>query len=271
MKKFILVLTLTCSIAHAITIEVTINNLYIGANLANATTYGENEGQYRLVTFNVDNPSAILGYGTLTAEGKVQNTTTLTQAGTYMSALFDNVDTFYFLSPTFNGPMLAGTAQVLTPQQASLTITQPLSLDDIVNRGELCHTLTPSQAWFLKYQLTESALAGIPANLVNLAFAVNANPTDFSGVDLSVSELTFSPTSLTGTFTFNAKNAAGTPTAVTKLNDPNAIVISSTDSLAAPFSPDPASSISLDTNTFEAETASSIQFLRLDFTPAELW
>jgi len=125
--------------------------------------------------------------------------------------------------------------------------------------------------WLSKYNLTEDNLAGIPANRVNLAFAVNANPTNFSGIALAITDVSFSLASFSGAFTFNAKDTAGTPTAITTLRDPAALTIRTTDSLSTSFSPPPASSLSLETNTFEVNTTPTTQFLRLDFTPAKLW
>lgn len=273
MKKFTLFLALTCSIANAITIHTTISNLSIDGSRASSTTYGASEGQYRLVLFNVANPSTIISYGTLTGSGKVENTTALTIAGTYMSALFDNVSKYYVISTTEGGPILAGTAQALTQAQADVTnaYIEHLTLPTAVTVGELTFTMPPLDAWLFKYGLAKSALVGIPTNLVNLACAVNANPTNFSGIDLSIGTMSLNASSISGAFALRAKDAVGTPTAVTKLNDPTALVISTTDSLVTGFSPNPTATLSLETGSFEVDTTQDSQFLRLEFTPAKVW
>lgn len=125
--------------------------------------------------------------------------------------------------------------------------------------------------WLSKYNLTESDLSGISTNLVNLAFAVNANPTNFSGIALAITNTTLSAASLSGAFLFNAKDAAGTSTAVTNLSSSTSFALSITDSLTTPFSTNSTPSLFPTNGIFSVNATQDIQFLRLELTPAELW
>lgn len=177
----------------------------------------------------------------------------------------------YYLSSTLAGgaippylmPEITGIPGMDLPR-----VYYPTSSSDFFYKGE---EIPPFCGWLSKYNLTENDLTGISTNLVNLAFAVNANPTDFSGIELSITNTTLSAESLSGGFIFNAKDAAGTPTAVTPPHDSTNLVLRTTASLAVPFSPAPASYLSLTNGIFSVNATQDIQFLRLDFTPAELW
>lgn len=195
----------------------------------------------------------------------------------YMLALYEkSTEKYFFLSDEPDGcgitphtmPEVSDDPFDNGPPFGSTFAYYPTSSTDYFYKGA---EIPAFCTWLSKNNLTEDDLVSIPTSRVNLAFAVNANPTNFTGITLTITEMTLSPSVISGAFTFNAKDVAGTPTAITTLRDPNALVLRTTDSLTTGFAPPPASSLSLDTGTFEVNATAPSQFLRLDFTPINLW
>ena len=258
----------------------------------NPTTAGTftNSYELRLMNIGVDPApfSDTRGYKTflivdigthnLTEPGTIQHTISIPNSDElydrhFLPVLYEKTtQKHFFLSETINGDSIQ--PFIISDENYDPTLPPgapkkyyPTSTTGFHKGAEI----PPFCGWLSKYSLTENDLTSIPTNLVNLAFAVNANPTNFSGIALAITNMTVSPTAISGGFTLNAKDSTGTPTAVTKLNDPSALVISTTDSLVTDFSTNSALSLSFPTNTFEVNATQDIQFIRLDFTPAEVW
>ena len=114
--------------------------------------------------------------------------------------------------------------------------------------------------------------AGLDADLVNQAFAVGANPTNFTSVSLAVGDVSFGANSITGGLSLVARDGAQNATAVTRLNGGAALSLLSSTTLGGVTSALPAS-FNLVGGTFEstAGATNATQFLRLKLAVPDVW
>ena len=123
-----------------------------------------------------------------------------------------------------------------------------------------------------EHGLVQADLAGLDADLVNQAFAVGANPTNFTSVSLAVGDVSFGANSITGGLSLVARDGAQNATAVTRLNGDAALSLLSSTTLGGVTSALPAS-FNLANGTFEstAGATNATQFLRLKLAVPDVW
>ena len=132
--------------------------------------------------------------------------------------------------------------------------------------------IPPFCVWLAKHDLVQADLAGLDADLVNQAFAVGANPTNFTSVSLAVGDVSFGANSITGGLSLVARDGAQNATAVTRLNGGAALSLLSSTTLGGVTSALPAS-FNLANGTFDstAGATNATQFLRLKLTVPDVW
>lgn len=132
--------------------------------------------------------------------------------------------------------------------------------------------IPPFCGWLAGKGLVQSNLSGLNTNTVNTAFAVNANPTNFSSVAVSITDTDFAANSISGAFSFMSYDSANNPTTVTKLNGTAALSLLSSTSLTGSETTPPAT-FNLPNGTFQSTSGATAetQFLRLRLTVPEVW
>lgn len=132
--------------------------------------------------------------------------------------------------------------------------------------------IPPFCGWLAKHSLVQADLAGLDADLVNEAFAVGANPTNFTGVALAVGDVSFGANSITGGLSLVARDGAQNATAVTRLNGGAALSLLSSTTLGGSESALP-STFNLANGTFQsaAGATNATQFLRLKLAVPDVW
>ena len=126
--------------------------------------------------------------------------------------------------------------------------------------------------WLAEHGLVEADLAGLSTNLVNQAFAVGANPTNFTDVALAFNSVSFGPSAITGTVSLVARDGAGAPLAVTSLKGSAALSLLSAATPGGAETALPAT-FNLDAASFQSATGATnaAQFLRLKLAVPEVW
>ena len=132
--------------------------------------------------------------------------------------------------------------------------------------------IPPFCVWLAKHDLVQADLAGLDADLVNQAFAVGANPTNFTSVSLAVGDVSFGANSITGGLSLVARDGAQNATAVTRLNGDAALSLLSSTTLGGVTSALPAS-FNLVGGTFDSTVGATnaTQFLRLKLAVPDVW
>ena len=132
--------------------------------------------------------------------------------------------------------------------------------------------IPPFCGWLAEHGLVQADLAGLDTNLVNAAFAVGANPTNFTGVSLSVANVSFGATSITGGLSLVARDGAQNPSAVTRLNGGAALSLLSAATPGGTETALPAT-FDLGSGTFQSPggATNAAQFLRLKLAVPEVW
>ena len=132
--------------------------------------------------------------------------------------------------------------------------------------------IPPFCTWLAKHDLVQADLAGLDADLVNQAFAVGANPTNFTGVALAVEGVAFGPGAITGALSLVARDGAQNASAVTQLNGGAALSLLSSTTLGGGEATLP-STFDLADGTFESTvgTTNATQFLRLKLAVPNVW
>ena len=132
--------------------------------------------------------------------------------------------------------------------------------------------IPPFCVWLAKHDLVQADLAGLDADLVNQAFAVGANPTNFTSVSLAVGDVSFGANSITGGLSLVARDGAQNATAVTRLNGDAALSLLSAATPGGAETALPAT-FNLDAASFQSATGATnaAQFLRLKLAVPEVW
>ncbi|MDD4059742.1 MAG: hypothetical protein PHW08_03440 [Kiritimatiellae bacterium] len=132
--------------------------------------------------------------------------------------------------------------------------------------------IPPFCVWLAKHDLVQADLAGLDADLVNQAFAVGANPTNFTSVSLAVGDVSFGANSITGGLSLVARDGAQNATAVTRLNGDAALSLLSSTTLGGVTSALPAT-FNLANGTFDSTVGATnaTQFLRLKLAVPDVW
>lgn len=132
--------------------------------------------------------------------------------------------------------------------------------------------IPPFCVWLSEHDLVQAHLDGLATNLVNAAFAVGANPMNFTGVSLAVGDVSFGANSITGGLSLVARDGAQNATAVTRLDGDAALSLLSSTTLGGVTSALPAS-FNLANGTFQstAGATNATQFLRLKLAVPDVW
>ena len=132
--------------------------------------------------------------------------------------------------------------------------------------------IPPFCVWLAKHGLVQADLDGLATNLVNQAFAVGANPTNFTGVAMAVEGVAFGPSAITGALSLVARDGAQNASAVTQLNGGAALSLLSSTTLGGGEATLP-STFDLADGTFESTvgTTNATQFLRLKLAVPNVW
>ncbi len=127
--------------------------------------------------------------------------------------------------------------------------------------------------WLAGKGLVQADLTGLNTNQVNLAYAVNANPTNFNGVNVSITDITLGTSLLSGTFSCTSYDSQNTPSSVTKLNGTAAFSLLASPTLSGSMTPFAGTSISLSNGTFQATNGAtnSTQFFQLNLNAPDIW
>ena len=223
--------------------------------------------------------------GHLSEAGKVRGITSLDDDSAlsyndYMVALYEKATgKYYFVSETVGGngiqpytlPEISDDPFMNGPPLISEEELEyyPSSSSGYFYKGA---EIPPFCVWLAKHDLVQADLAGLDADLVNQAFAVGANPTNFTSVSLAVGDVSFGANSITGGLSLVARDGAQNATAVTRLNGGAALSLLSSTTLGGVTSALPAS-FNLVGGTFEstAGATNATQFLRLKLAVPDVW
>ena len=212
--------------------------------------------------------------------GETYITNTVSRNGEkYLMALYEKgTGKTYFVSESVGGSSIPiYTLSNLTGNDADDDLFNPQMYYPVATNTTKCFykgaEIPAFCGWLASQGLTEASLVGKNTNTVNLAFAVNANPTNLSAVAMSITSIQVSDQSVSGGFALKAYNAAGTPTTVTRLNGTAAISLLAATNLTDASLPQTAS-INLTNGTFQATadmTTNDTQFLRLKLGIPAVW
>lgn len=245
-------------------------------HLGEDETYSETTGFSRFI---------YVGTGPhLDENGKVRGLTMIDDDSTlsydqYMVAIYEKATgKYYFVSETPGGP---GIEPYTLPEISddpffngppTLFLDYYPIADNPEQRFYQGAEIPPFCVWLAKHDLVQADLAGLDADLVNQAFAVGANPTNFTGVSLAVGDVSFGANSITGGLSLVARDGAQNATAVTRLNGDAALSLLSSTTLGGVTSALPAT-FNLANGTFEstAGATNATQFLRLKLAVPDVW
>lgn len=287
---FVLATALTCSLSSAIGLNWSIGGeekLMINGELTTKTTFNSS---YQLQLMHIGNPPEYTeerGYDTFVYEdtgvhqdtpGEISQETTI-EGGTelsyneYLIVLYEiGTGKYYFISETPNGESIDSHDLGYIFGSPAFDFPQdyfPESSTGYFYKGA---EIPPFCGWLASKGLVQSALSGLNTNLVNKAFAVNANPTNFNDIALAITTTDFAANPISGAFTFKSYDAANNPTTVTKLNGSAALSLISSTSLAGAEAGTPAS-FNLPSGTFQTSSGATnaTQFLRLKLCVPDVW
>lgn len=132
--------------------------------------------------------------------------------------------------------------------------------------------IPPFCTWLAEHGLVQADLDGFDAALVNQAFAVGANPADFSGLALSIDGVAFGQDTIDGMFSLVARDGAQRSAAVTNLNAAAALSLLSSATLGGGETVVPAT-FNLICGTFSAPVGATnaTQFLRIRLDVSDVW
>lgn len=289
---------MTCSMASATQIHWTIgayatNRLVIAGAATTATAFN---AAYELRLMFLSKSYTYTdgrGYSTFTFMGKATHqstpglligetyiTNTVSRNGEkYLMSLYEKgTGKYYFVSESAGGSSIpVYTVSNLTGNDVDDDLFYPQYYFPVATNTTKCFykgaEIPAFCGWLASQGLTEASLVGKNTNTVNLAFAVNANPTNLSAVALSITSIQVSEQAVSGGFALKAYNAAGTPTTVTRLNGTAAISLLAATKLTDASLPQTAS-INLTNGTFQATadmTTNDTQFLRLKLGVPAVW
>lgn len=239
-------------------------------------TYSEDIGFSRFVF-------AGAGYH-LSEAGKVRGITTIDDDSElsydqYIVALYEKATgKYYFVSEMPGGPGIEHYTLPEISDDPFFNGPPSLFLDyyPVANNPEQRFyqgaEIPPFCVWLAKHDLVQADLDGLATNLVNAAFAVGANPTNFTGVAMAVEGVAFGPSAITGALSLVARDAAQNAAAVTQLNDGATLSLLSSTTLGGSESALP-STFDLISGTFEstAGATNATQFLRLKLAVPDVW
>ena len=131
----------------------------------------------------------------------------------------------------------------------------------------------PFCGWLSNYGLTESNLVSVSTNKVNLAFAVNANPTNFNDVAVSITNFVIGASVMNGKFSFISYNAQNTPSSVTKLNGATVLSLVASPTLSGSMNAITGSSVNLTNKTFQVThgATNTTEFFRVKLNVPAVW
>lgn len=147
----------------------------------------------------------------------------------------------------------------------------PISPTSIFYKGA---EIPPFCGWLSNYGLTETNLTGILTNKVNLAFAVNANPTNFNGtVTMSVTNFVIGTSSINGKFSAVSYNAQNTPSPVSKFNGTNTLSLVAAPTLSGITNAVSGASVNVTNKTFQVTrgATNTTEFFRLKLNVPAVW
>ena len=289
---------MTCSMASAAHIYWEIgaystNRLVIAGAATTAAAFNANYELRLMFLSKSYTYTASRGYSTFTVMGKATHqstpglligetyiTNTVSRNGEkYLMSLYEKgTGKYYFVSESAGGSSIpVYTVSNLTGNDVDDDLFYPQYYFPVATNTTKCFykgaEIPAFCGWLASQGLTEASLVGKNTNTVNLAFAVNANPTNLSAVAMSITSIQVSDQSVSGGFALKAYNAAGTPTTVTRLNGTAAISLLAATNLTDASLPQTAS-INLTNGTFQATadmTTNDTQFLRLKLGIPAVW
>lgn len=189
----------------------------------------------------------------------------------YIMAIYEKTSgKYFFVSESVAGQGIApGTLPLLDPFTNPPLEYFPTSSTGYFHKGA---EIPPFCGWLAGKGLTQASLTGLNTNAVNTAFAVNANPTNFSRVAASITATDFAADSISGAFSFKSFDSSNNPTTVTNLNGTAALSLRSSTSLTGAEGNAPAT-FNLSSGTFQSSSGATgeTQFLRLRLSVPEVW
>ena len=289
---------MTCSMASAAHIywEIGVygtNRLVIAGAATTAAAFNANYELRLMYLSKSYTYTAGRGYSTFTVMGKATHqstpgiligetfiTDTVSRNGEkYVMALYEKgTGKYYSISTSEGGSSISiYTLSKLTGDEMMDDLMNPEEYYPVATNATKCFykgaEIPAFCGWLASQGLTEASLVGKNTNTVNLAFAVNANPTNLSAVAMSITSLSVSNQTLSGSFSLKASDAAGHQSPVSRLNGTAAISLLAATNLTAASSPQ-AASINLTNGTFQATaniTTNDTQFLRLKLGIPAVW
>lgn len=197
----------------------------------------------------------------------------------YMVALYEKATGKYFvISKTVGGAAivpytvanLSDDSFENSPPTSFTSTYFPTSTSGFFYKGA---EIPPFCGWLASKGLVQADLTGLTANQVNLAYAVNANPTNFNGVTVSITDINLGTSLLSGTFSCTSYNSQNTPSSVAKLNGTAAFSLLASPTLSGSMSPFTGATINLSGGTFQATNGAtnSTQFFQLKLNAPNIW
>ena len=266
------------------------STLVIGGSPTTATPFNANyELRLMYIGYAPAPYSTELGYATFTyvntgihsstVAGQITKPTTITGGEElndrqYILALYEKATgKYYFISETNGG---AGIDPYTFAGITGIPIFDfpedyyPESSTGYFYKGA---QIPPFCGWLASKGLVQANLAGLNENQVNLAFAVNANPTNFNGVKVSITDFVLGTSSLNGTFSCTSYDAQNHPSAVAKLNGNAALSLLASPTISGSTTTVAGASVNLSGGTFQATNGATndTQFMRIKLTAPEVW
>ena len=288
---------MTCSMASAAHIywEIGVygtNRLVIAGAATTAAAFNANYELRLMYLSKSYTYTASRGYSTFTVMGKATHqstpglligetyiTNTVSRNGEkYLMSLYEKgTGKYYFVSESAGGSSIPiHTLSKLTGNDVDDDFLNPEEYYPVATNATKCFykgaEIPAFCGWLGSQGLTEASLVGKNTNTVNLAFAVNANPTNLSAVAMSITSIQVGDSGVSGGFALQAYNAAGTPTTVTRLNGTASISLIASTNLSDNLTTQSAS-VNLTNGTFQAtETPTNdTQFFRLKLGVPVVW
>ncbi len=193
----------------------------------------------------------------------------------YIPALYEKAtEKYYFISETSGGSGIA-------PYTLAEVVGDPLfdinfasyyptsSTGNFYKGGEI----PPFCGWLATKGLVQENLAGMDTNKVNLAFAVNANPTNFNDIAVSITNFVIGANSMNGKFSAVSYDAQNTPSSVMKLNGTATLSLVTAPTLSGITNAISDASVNLSNKTFHVTrgATNTTEFFRLKLDAPAVW
>ncbi len=193
----------------------------------------------------------------------------------YIPALYEKAtEKYYFISETSGGSGIAPytLAEVTGDPLFDIYFASyyPTSSTGNFYKGA---EIPPFCGWLATNNLVQANLVGLNTNQVNLAFAVNANPTNFNNVAVSITNFVIGASSMNGKFSAVSYDAQNIPSSVMKLNGTATLSLVTAPTLSGITNAISDASVNLSNKTFQVTrgATNTTEFFHLKLNVPNVW